>query len=140
MLDARGARLLAGDVVALLAFTILGRRTHDEAVGLAAALDVVTTAAPFVVAWVVAALALGGASTERTTTPASMVVYTLLTWEATLPLAIALRALMLGRFSPWTFYLVAAIVPLLFLLAWRTAFVIASRRTSPRDASMPTRL
>ncbi len=137
MLDARAVRLLGGDVVVLLAFTLLGRRTHDEAVGLAAALDVATTAAPFVVAWIGASLALGAARTERTSTLASMVVRTLSAWAAALPLAIVLRALVLGRFSPWTFYVVAAIVPLLLLLAWRIVFVLAMTRASRPDASMP---
>lgn len=126
-MSSRAALLLLGDVVVLVLFAITGRRTHEEAAGLAAAGAVLTTAAPFIVGWLVAALALGAWRFERTATLASAVRWTLLVWVIAAPLALVLRAVVIGRVSPLSFYVVASTVPLVMLLGWRVAFVILGR-------------
>lgn len=132
----RSALLLLGDAAVLVLFAITGRRTHEEAVGLAAAGEVLMTAAPFVLAWVVATLALGAVSHERTASMGSMVRWTLVAWVLAAPLAMLFRALLLGRPSPLSFYLVAGAVPLALLLGWRLAFSLLERRAgSPRGVA-----
>lgn len=127
MLGSRSLVLLLGDVVTLVVFAMIGRRTHDEAIGLAAARDVLTTAAPFVLAWVPVATLLGALGTSKTGTVAGIVTWTAIAWVAALPLAIVIRALILGRPSPLVFYAVAAGTGFVMLLCWRMVFVFATR-------------
>ncbi len=131
--DSRSVALLAGDLVVLTLFAVVGRRTHDEEVALAAAFDVARTAAPFLLGWVVAAVATRALHRETAVTLRSMLLHTLIAWAVALPLAVVVRAVLLGRFSPWSFYLVASVVPLLMLLCWRLAFWVVTR-SAGRDA------
>jgi hypothetical protein len=124
--------LLLGDAVVLIAFAITGRRTHEEAAGLAAVGAILVTAAPFIGGWLVAAAALGALRRERTSTLASMATWTLLAWALAAPLAMVLRALVIGRASPLSFYVVASTVPLVMLLVWRAAFVLMEGRLVAR--------
>ncbi len=128
MLESRSLVLLLGDLVTLVVFALIGRRTHDEAVGLAAVGEVLTTAAPFVLAWAPVAVLLGAVRASNTASVAPMVMRTLLAWVCALPVAILIRALILGRPSPLVFYAVAAGTGLLMLLCWRLVFVLAQRR------------
>ena len=131
----RAGLLVAGDAAILVVFAILGRRTHDEATGFAAALAVLGTVLPFVLGWLAAAPLLGALRGERTRSLPAMVERSALAWLGAFPIAVAIRALALGRFSPWTFYVVAFTVPLLMLLAWRTVFALAERRFATRAAA-----
>lgn len=118
------AILVAGDLIALLAFAAIGRRSHGEAAGLAAALEVARTAAPFIAGWLVAAPLVGA---YRPTTIASlgpMLRATLLGWSGALLIGALLRAAMIGRFSPLSFYIVTFFAALLLLASWRAAFTM----------------
>ena len=55
----------------------------------------------------------------------------LASWIAGYPLAMLLRGIALGRTSPLSFYVVAFLVPLLILLAWRLAFAFVEARRAP---------
>jgi hypothetical protein len=88
-----------------LAFAAIGRRSHDEASGVAAVLAVVGTAAPFVAGWLIAAWPLG--AFRASDTAAAMARTTLIAWTVALPVAAAIRAVALWHVSPWTFYVVA---------------------------------
>lgn len=124
--------LATGDAVVLMAFAAIGRRSHDEASGVAAALAVLGTAAPFAAGWLIAAWPLGAFRGHRTATAGAMLRTTLIAWTAALPVAAAIRAVALWHVSPWTFYVVAYLFSLLMLCAWRTAFVLAERRWARR--------
>lgn len=124
----RTAALLAGDVVALLVFAAVGRRSHGEAAGLAAALEVARTAAPFILGWLATAPWLGAYSPRATATPARMLQVTALAWPAALLVGALLRALLIGRLSPPSFYVVTFLAALLLLGGWRLAFSLAEAR------------
>jgi hypothetical protein len=126
----RAVLLLVGDIAVLTAFTVTGRRSHDEAAGLTAFREVAVTAAPFVIGWLVAAAPLGALRRTATETLPAMLARTTAAWLAAFPLAAVIRALILGRFSPWTFYAVAFTVALLMLLLWRAAFAVFEARRS----------
>lgn len=128
----RSGLLVAGDAAALIAFAVLGRRSHDEATGWDAVVAVGETALPFVLGWIVAASLLGAFSAERIASPRAIVRSSAIAWLGAFPLAVLGRALLLGRFSPWTFYVVAFSVALLMLLGWRVLFVLVSRRLTAR--------
>ena len=124
-MSAQRLLLGAGDLVVLLAFAVAGRRTHDEAVGLAAALEVATAAAPFVVGWLVASaiLRIGLVAPHELR---SLLQEATQLWAVAFPVAILVRALILGRVSPLSFYIVAFLAPLAMLLAWRVVFAVVS--------------
>jgi len=124
-LSPRAAVLLTGDLAALLLFVIMGRESHDEGNAIAGVLGAVW---PFIVAWLVVTPLVGALRPRHTAALVPMIRVTLLTWAAALPIAIVLRALALGRWSPWTFYLVALIVITVLLLGWRVAFVLLAQR------------
>jgi hypothetical protein len=124
----RGTWLLIGDLAVLTLFVISGRRTHDEATGFLAALEVARTAAPFYLGWLVAAPIAGALREPATATVAAMLTRTSLAWALAFPIAAVGRALLIGRSSPWTFYLVAAGVTLGMLLLWRLAFLFVAWR------------
>jgi hypothetical protein len=126
--------MVAGDAIALTLFAAIGRRSHDEATGVGAALAVIGTAAPFVAGWLVAAWAVGTFRPDATSTPAAMLRTTVVAWTAAFPIAAALRALALWHVSPWTFYVVAYAFSLMMLAAWRTAFALAERRLARQAA------
>jgi hypothetical protein len=124
----RTAALVGGDVVALLVFAAIGRGSHGEATGLDALGEVARTAAPFVVGWLTASPWLGAFRPASTSTPAAMLRTTAIAWCAALVVGALLRALMIGRFSPPSFYVVTFIAALLLLGGWRAAFALAEAR------------
>jgi hypothetical protein len=126
----RTLALLAGDIVVFLVFAAIGRRSHGEAAGLGALLDVAVTAAPFILGWMAAAPWLGAFSPEATRGPAAMLRVTLASWLAALAVGAVARALFIGRFSPPSFYVVTFLVALLLLGGWRGLFAwVESRRS-----------
>lgn len=126
-LPLRALALASGDVLALVLFVLTGRDAHGAAGGWAATGGIAGTAAPFVAAWLVAAAALEALRSSSTATPRAMATRVLLAWIAAFPLAALGRALLLGRASPWTFYIVAFCIPLLLLAAWRLVFALIER-------------
>jgi Protein of unknown function (DUF3054) len=128
----RTTLLLAGDVAALATFAILGRRSHQEATGWDAIGGVLETALPFIVGWIVAAWLLGAFTAEHTGSLRAIVQRTALAWLLAFPLAVVGRAVLLGRGSPWTFYLVAFSVAFLMLACWRLLFALAEQRWPAR--------
>lgn len=120
--------LAAGDAVALLVFAALGRRSHGEAAGLAALGEVALTALPFIVGWFALAPWAGAFDPRRTAGVAPMLKATLLGWVGGLLLGAVVRAGMIGRFSPISFYVVTFLVALLLLGGWRAAFALVEGR------------
>jgi hypothetical protein len=99
----RTAALVAGDIVALLIFAAIGRRSHGEASGLAAVGEVAQTALPFVIGWLAVSPWAGAFDPARTRGVGPMFRATVLGWIGGLLLGAIVRAGMIGRFSPWTF-------------------------------------
>lgn len=108
-----------GDVIALIVFATIGRSSHGEASGFSALVETLTTAAPFVLGWLLVAPWLGVYRPSAWASPRSA-VWTVL--KASVPafvLAVLLRAALRGEFSPIAFYPVTFVISLAFLLAWR---------------------
>lgn len=120
----RTAALAAGDLVALVIFAALGRRSHGEAAGLGAALELARTALPFVVGWFAVAPFAGAFDPRRTAGVGPMLRATLLGWAGGLGVGAVVRALLIGRLSPVSFYVVTFIVALALLGAWRGIFAL----------------
>lgn len=123
--------LVGGDVVALLVFAAIGRNSHGQPIGPAAFGDVAYTAAPFLIGWLLSAPLLGAFTPETTNTPLKMLRTTTIAWVAALVLGAVVRALMVGRFSPFSFYVVTFIVALLILCGWRGTFALWEGRATP---------
>jgi Protein of unknown function (DUF3054) len=127
-LDRRAVILLAGDTLALVLFAVLGRGSHGQATGLAAIGETLRTAAPFVVGWLATAPLLGALNPQTARGLAPMLRATALTWPAALLVGAIIRAAIIGRFSPPSFYVVTFLVGLLLLGLWRAAFVLVEGR------------
>jgi hypothetical protein len=124
----RTAVLAVGDIVMLLLFAALGRRSHGEAAGFGAVLEVGRTALPFILGWLAAAPLAGAFSPARTTGLAPMLRATLLGWAGGLLVGAGIRVLMIGRLSPVSFYVVTFLVALLLLGGWRAVFALVEGR------------
>lgn len=118
----RSASLLALDVVAVLAFAALGRRSHAEGVDVA---GIAATAAPFLAGAVV------GAALARSWRDPLAWRAGVATWLGAVVLGLALRALVLGRL-PLSFAVVATVSLAVLLLGWRAVarpvFAVRARR------------
>jgi hypothetical protein len=121
------AALIGGDVVALMVFAAIGRGSHGEAAGLGAIVEVAQTAAPFIIGWLVTSPWLGAFRPTATDTPVKMLRTTALAWCAAVVAGSLLRALFIGRFSPFSFYVVTFLAALVILAGWRTAFAWFTR-------------
>lgn len=118
--------LSIGDLLALLLFVWIGRRNHslsitDVRAGLA-------TAAPFVISWFVVTPWFGLFRAEISQNWRKLVPRLLLAWVIIgCPLALILRALLLGRAIPGgiplTFAAVTLTVTTLFTLFWRLGYI-----------------
>lgn len=124
----RLATLMAGDIIALLVFAAIGRRSHGEATGLAALAALASTAAPFIGGWLATAPWFGAYRRSATTGIGPMLRTTALAWAAALVVGSLLRALLIGRFSPPSFYLVTFIAALVLLGGWRVVFALVEGR------------
>ena len=111
------------DVLLVVLFAAIGRRSHDES---GAAAGVLSTAGPFlaglVLGWVVS-LAVRRSAPVSVSSAVSV-------WFATVFFGMVLRVLT-GRGIAVSFVIVASVVLAVFLLGWRwAAGFIARRRTS----------
>ncbi|EFO80495.1 hypothetical protein OSCT_1720 [Oscillochloris trichoides DG-6] len=122
--------LLVGDTIALLIFAAIGRNSHGAAIGPAAFAQVFTTALPFLVGWLISAPLFGAYSPSTTANPLIMLRHTSIAWVAALLLGAVIRATMIGRFSPFSFYVVTFIVALFILCGWRALFAVWEERGS----------
>ncbi len=116
------ALLIAGDVLAFLAFSALGRSSHGESAGLDAILQVVYTAAPFAIAWFVIAPISGAYRAEVIINLRRMLGRVAIAWLVAWPIGLILRALILERGIPLSFALVTLLTNMAILLIWRGTF------------------
>lgn len=131
--------LFAGDLLAFLVFAAIGRRSHGEAAGIAAIVEVGRTAAPFIGGWLLVAPVLGAYRSATTASMGAMARRTALTWLVALLPGAGLRAIDVGRLSPPSFYVVTFLVLLALLCGWRTAFAWCETRSarSARSGTVP---
>nr|WP_090341262.1 DUF3054 domain-containing protein [Mycolicibacterium malmesburyense]CRL71045.1 transmembrane protein [Mycolicibacterium malmesburyense] len=110
---------VATDVVCLIVFAAIGRRSHDEGLNLA---GIAETAWPFVTGalagWV---LSLGWRR------PYSLIPTGLAVWVCTIVVGMLLRKLTSAGVAP-SFVVVASIATAVLLLGWRVGIVILARR------------
>lgn len=114
------------DVVAVLVFVAIGRRSHDE--GGSVIGGVLAVAAPFliglVVAWLVARTWLAPVSVERA----------LVEWPVLVVAGMLLRRFVFDRSTALAFVIVTAVVTGLLLIGWRAILgVVAARRSAARS-------
>ena len=120
---------MALDVVAIVLFAALGRRSHDEDSGV---LDVLETAAPFLIALAVGWLVVLVARLAPTSIVAGFVV-----WAVTVVGGLVLRRTVWDRGTQPSFIIVAALVLGLLLVVWRTGVSVARSRGEVRSAPPP---
>lgn len=127
--------LIIGDLITLILFAVIGRSTHGEAAGFDAAMQVLETAAPFLIGWFVAAPFVGAFRANLLNRPGALLGRTALAWLIACPIGLGLRALI--RQSPviMTFALVTFATVLLMLLVWRGLFVLITRRSFTQPGS-----
>lgn len=117
--DVRTPAALAADLVAVAAFTTLGRRSHDE--GLSAA-GILTTAWPFLAGTVV-----GWALSRGWRRPAAIAPTGVVVWVCTVTVGMLLRKAT-GAGTALSFVVVASLVTGVLLLGWRAVIATLSRR------------
>ena len=129
----RAAALVVGDTVAFLLFAAVGRRTHDEASGIAAIGQIATTALPFALGWFAVSPLLGAFRRRLTQGPWRMLARTELSWLVAWPVTLLLRwAIAPDHNVPVSFALVILLANALFLGLWRTGFALVEALVSRR--------
>ncbi|BCO54275.1 MULTISPECIES: DUF3054 domain-containing protein [Mycobacterium] len=121
MLRLRWLGWLAVDVVGVLVFCALGRRSHDEGLNLT---GIATTAWPFLTGTAVGWLAARGWRRPTALAPTGVVV-----WLSTVVVGMVLRKATSAGVTA-SFVVVATAVTALLLLGWRVAVGLTLRRRS----------
>lgn len=116
--------LYLGDVLAIVLFAIMGRQSHGMSTGIAAAGEILDASAPFLLGWFLVAPWFGAFQPEAWQDVRSAVLAVLKAIVPALIVAILLRALFAGGFSPAMFYLVAGSFMLLLLIVWRLIYTV----------------
>ena len=112
--------LLAGDVLALLAFVLVGLSSHQMTSGVVA--NVTRIAAPLLIGWFAAVLLVGAYRLPAPGTRGDFLRRSALAWLLGIGLGLLLRNTVFGsNFSP-VFAIITLVFTGLFLLGWRTAF------------------
>lgn len=117
------------DFVLVLAFVLIGRRSHDESDALT---GIGITLWPFLVGTVIGWLGLVGFRWPIVTIPSGALV-----WIATVFVGMLLRA-QSGQGIAVSFVVVASIVLGVFLVGWRVLALSLLRRRARRRAEEPT--
>jgi hypothetical protein len=123
--------LLAGDLLCLAAFVLFGLGTHDVLAGTNALQRFLINAGPMALVWTVAAGALGAFRFAAPTPMRTVWARTLTAWLVAAPLALLLRAQLLGAATlVINFVLVTLGVGGSLLLLWRTVYAWLALRTA----------
>ncbi len=124
----RVAVLVVGDAASFLLFAATGRRTHDEASGIAAIGQIAETALPFALGWFAISPFAGAFRRLTTRGPRQMLVRTELAWLIAWPVTLVLRwAIAPDHNVPLSFAVVILLANAVFLGVWRTAFAWIER-------------
>lgn len=117
-------RALAADLLFIILFAAIGRRSHDEATAIS---GVLTTAAPFLIGYTVTA-----ALTRLDRGPLS-IAHAVIAWAPGITLGMVLRHSVFDRGTARSFVVVAFVATAVFLIGWRLVALIvrrARRRTA----------
>jgi peptidoglycan/LPS O-acetylase OafA/YrhL len=112
---------LGVDVIGVLVFCAVGRRSHDEGLSIT---GVATTAWPFLTGTVIGWLASRGWRQPTALVPTGVVV-----WLCTVAVGMVLRKASSAGVAA-SFVVVASAVTALLLLGWRTVVALTLRRSS----------
>ena len=142
--------LLVGDLIAVMAFVVVGQRDHNLVNEANPILGVLVTTVEFAAPWAVAGWVLGafrdvgeGDHPLRFATRAfgtgrpyvSFLARSLNTWLVTAPIGILVRSYALGRAVIPTMFLIAALgFGGLFVMGWRAVFAVAWWRLNRKVA------
>lgn len=127
------ALLATGDLLALLLFVWIGRRSH--ALSITDMTAVLSTALPFIMGWFLVAPWFGLFRADVSQSWRKLIARLLIAWVVLGgPLSLILRTIFLGRplftgLIP-TFALITMIVTTLFLMIWRLGYVWWCNRNS----------
>jgi hypothetical protein len=131
--------LLAGDLIAVVAFVAVGQEDHGLVNEANPVLGVLLTAGEFGVPWLIAGLLLGAFRTgDRKGRPyASLLTRSLNTWLVAAPIGILIRSYALGRAVIPTVFLVATLgFGGVFVLGWRALFALVWWWVGRREAAV----
>jgi len=118
--------LFIGDAVTVIIFTLLGMIEHGTTAGM---LSVLVTATPFLIAWIGVGLWLGVFWEHAVTGIGTAMRRILVPWVLSIPIAMQLRVLLLGRGAPLAFALVSLALGGICLIVWRTLYTWIRLRT-----------
>lgn len=116
---ATSAKALLADLVCVVVFCTIGRRSHAEGITVA---GVAETAWPFLVGTLVGWLVSRGWQRPTSLAPTGIVV-----WVCTVAVGMLLRKLTSAGVAA-SFVVVASLVTAVLLLGWRGALAVAARR------------
>ncbi len=121
--------LFIGDFIALFVFVFIGQSDHETLDPVNPLLGALLLTMEFALPWLVAGWLLGAFEADSLDTRrAAFFARAINAWFVAGPMAILIRALVLGRvIIPTPFFIVAMILGGAFVLAWRIIFVIAGR-------------
>ncbi len=120
--------LVAGDILAFLAFAAIGRGSHGEPTGLGALPEVVLTALPFAAGWFLVAPWVGAYRRELVADPRKMATRTILAWALSWPVAMLLRGVFVDHaVPPLSFAIITLLFNTLLLLVWRWPYAMNNR-------------
>lgn len=119
----RAPAWLGIDVVAVLVFCALGRRSHDEGVDVS---ELAATAWPFL-----SGTALGWLLSRGWRRPTALAPTGVAVWISTVLVGMVLRVATSAGVA-WTFVAVASTVTAVLLLGWRAVFELVARRRTAR--------
>lgn len=127
--------LLAGDLLVLFLFVFIGQSDHETIDPTNPLGGVLLGTAEFALPWVLVGWLLNAFRIDPSRfTPFEFLARTLNAWLVAAPLALLLRALVLGRaVIPTAFFLVAVGLGGAFIIGWRLIFALVERR-APRSA------
>ncbi|KAJ8906469.1 hypothetical protein NDN08_002962 [Rhodosorus marinus] len=122
--------LATGDVLAFVVFVVIGRLRHGESV---LTLDAVSTAAPFLIAWLSISPFLGAYTSKATESWKSLWSYLLRSWAVCIPVGLAIRGAATQHVPPAPFAVISMLTTLFLLASWRSAYFTVAGPTVEGD-------
>ena len=121
------ANLVVGDILVFLVFSVIGRISHGEPVGLSALPQVVGTAAPFAAGWFIVAPFVGAYRRDITAQPRQMAKRTAFAWVLACPVGLTLRGIFVDHGAPpFSFAIITLLFVLIIMLLWRWPYALTN--------------
>lgn len=121
--------LIAGDLLMLLVFVAAGQRVHNLVDEQDPVMGLLSTTGAYALAWLVSAGLVSAFPRGGLWPPRSLLSRTLNAWLVAAPLAVLLRAFILGRaVIPTAFLAVTLVLGGACLLGWRLVFALVWSR------------